>query len=347
MYVPTKDREITEPIIKSVFPSFFNPLIHRAFRPALLVSLAAQHFLSQIKRSDIVYLWPGTPLSLYRSIRGRGIPIIMERVNTHRQTAKEILDVEYSSLKLTPDYIVTAESIKEETEKLISSDYVFSPSPHVTESLVRVGISSSKILQSTYGWAPYRLQPSQGIVDTPNQKSSNHCTFLFVGTICVRKGAHLLLEAWQNFNSKCSLLLKGNIRFDNSLHRAYVSNRKENIHFIPYSRNVSETFADADIFIFPTLEEGSPLVVYEAMAMGLPIITTPMGAGSVVRNGIDGLVVSPHNQQQLVEAMRALATNHELRVELGRNARKRAMDFTWDKVAASRAAMLNRCFLGQ
>jgi glycosyltransferase involved in cell wall biosynthesis len=271
----------------------------------------------------------------------------MERVNTHRQIAKEILDAEYARVTTPRDYSISADSIQEENAKLELANCVFSPSPHVTDSLLRAGISSSRILQSTYGWSPQRLTTPKIVDGSSEANNLGHCCFLFVGTICIRKGAHLLLDAWNQGISNSSLVLKGRNQLDQSYCNPSLPCSANNLSFLPYSRNVTETFADADVFVFPTLEEGSPLVVYEAMAMGLPVITSPMGAGSIVRDGIEGFVVSPHDQQSLIAAMRMLASKPDLRHELGRNAKIRSMDYTWDKVAESRAHMLSQFFADQ
>jgi glycosyltransferase involved in cell wall biosynthesis len=81
--------------------------------------------------------------------------------------------------------------------------------------------------------------------------------------------------------------------------------------------------------VFPTLIEGMPLVVLEAMASGLPVITTPNGPGDVVRDGIDGFVVPIRDPGAIIEKLEFLRANPDQRAEMGRNARERALCFTW------------------
>ena len=81
--------------------------------------------------------------------------------------------------------------------------------------------------------------------------------------------------------------------------------------------------------MFPTLVEGMPLVVLEAMASGLPVITTPNGPGDIVRDGVDGFLVPPRDVDAIVDRLALLRTNLELRQEMSFNAREQAQRFTW------------------
>ena len=86
--------------------------------------------------------------------------------------------------------------------------------------------------------------------------------------------------------------------------------------------DVPNAYSAADVYVFPSLVEGSSLSVYEAMASGLPIITT-VNAGTLVRDGIEGFIVPPRNSDAIADAVERLA-NPALRAEMGRAARRRA-----------------------
>ena len=87
-------------------------------------------------------------------------------------------------------------------------------------------------------------------------------------------------------------------------------------------------FQKSDVFVYPSLYEGSALAIYEALASGLPVITTP-NSGSVVRDGVEGFIVPIRDVDTLKEKILLLYENKELREEMGQNARKRAEEFTW------------------
>jgi len=98
-----------------------------------------------------------------------------------------------------------------------------------------------------------------------------------------------------------------------------------------------------DVFLLPTLCEGSATVTYEALAAGLPVITTP-NAGSVVRDGLDGFIVPIRDPEAIAEKLELLARDRELLRWMSDNARERAREFTVEKygdrlIPTLRAAM--------
>jgi glycosyltransferase involved in cell wall biosynthesis len=88
-------------------------------------------------------------------------------------------------------------------------------------------------------------------------------------------------------------------------------------------------YRESDVFVFPTLLEGMPLVVLEAMACGLPVITTANGPGDIVRDGVDGFIVPARDADVISERLERLYRDPELRATMGRNASARAREFDW------------------
>jgi glycosyltransferase involved in cell wall biosynthesis len=83
----------------------------------------------------------------------------------------------------------------------------------------------------------------------------------------------------------------------------------------------------ADVFLLPSVCEGSATVTYEAMGAGLPVIATP-NTGSVVRDGTDGFIVPVRDADAVVAKVELLANEPDLRRHMGEQARARASDFT-------------------
>jgi glycosyltransferase involved in cell wall biosynthesis len=81
---------------------------------------------------------------------------------------------------------------------------------------------------------------------------------------------------------------------------------------------------------------------FEALGTGLPIVTTSMGTGGVIRHGQEGLVVAPHDQEALIGALRELAGDAEKRRTMGEAGRIRAADYTWDKIARRRYGLIKK-----
>src|SRR5262249_11308352 len=87
-------------------------------------------------------------------------------------------------------------------------------------------------------------------------------------------------------------------------------------------------YAWADVFLLPSVCEGSATVTYEALAAGLPVVCTP-NTGSVVRDGVDGFIVPVGDVDAIVERLERLA-DPSLRAEFSVRARGRAAEFTLD-----------------
>lgn len=296
---------------------------------------AEQRFLRDINHYDAAYLWPATSLQTLKQIKQIGKPIFLERINCYTGKAKQILDDAYTRLGLRPQHTITPEMISQEEVEVDLADFIFCPSPAVKQSFVLAGVPEHKLLLTSYGWSPQRF-PTIPVKDFPTREA---VTVLFVGSICVRKGAHLLLQAWEQAGVKGQLMLCGDIEPAIQATCGDILERADVVH-LRYNSNIAFAYRDADIFAFPSLEEGSPLVMYEAMAHGLPVVTSPMGGGGIVNHGLNGIVLDPYDQQAWVAALRQLASAPELRQQLGTSAQQTAAAYTWPKVAASRNAMV-------
>jgi glycosyltransferase involved in cell wall biosynthesis len=90
---------------------------------------------------------------------------------------------------------------------------------------------------------------------------------------------------------------------------------------------VAQHYAWADVFLLPSISEGSAGVCYEALAAGLPVITTP-NAGSVVRYGVDGFVVPIRDPEAIAEQLLRLARDRELLGVMALSSVARTAEFT-------------------
>jgi glycosyltransferase involved in cell wall biosynthesis len=315
--------------------------INRTFQPKndWMLRLVEKRYLSGIQRGDAVNLYRACTLRLLEAFKAKGAVVMIEMMSTMAHTGIRILEDAYRRAgwpihhDLGPREL--QEDLDQELRKAQRADFFFSPSPLVAESLRAVGVPDHKILATSYGWDPQRFTGPA----TRALPEISGLTLLFVGTVSERKGAHLLLEAWRRLRLDGRLLLVGPMGL-------YMATQvpdlltQPGITHVPWHDDVAPYFRSADMFVFPTLDEGSPLVIYEAMGMGLPIITSPMGAGEVLRHGKEGLVIDPDDQDALIGAIRLLAGDADLRRSLGEAARVRAAEYTWDRVAARRHELI-------
>lgn len=203
------------------------------------------------------------------------------------------------------------------------TDLFLSPSTFSTKCLLGWGIPERKIVEIPFGVDTEHYRPAKCRVPGPVR-------FCFSGGISKRKGADALLRVWKSLSlPDAELHLYGRVREDVAADLRGAANVVCHGH-IP----LSEELPRNDVYVFPSTLEGSAKSVYEALACGLPVITTP-NAGSVIRDGIDGFIVECGDDDALREAMMRLYQDAALRTAYGQNARSRAEEYTWDRYARS------------
>jgi glycosyltransferase involved in cell wall biosynthesis len=93
---------------------------------------------------------------------------------------------------------------------------------------------------------------------------------------------------------------------------------------------IAGEYQQADVFVLPSLAEGSAEVTYEALAAGLPVITT-RASGSVVRDRVEGRIVPERDPAALADAIEQVVGDRALRDRMAVAARARARDYTWPR----------------
>jgi glycosyltransferase involved in cell wall biosynthesis len=288
------------------------------------------------------YIWPDISLETVRKLKRANITMFREMINCHRGSAKIILDDAYVRIGAKPQHTITDASALAEQEILEAVDYIFCPNQMVEDSLLAHGLPASKLISTSYGWDPVRLRGSNALL-----KPYDGITVVFAGTICVRKGCHLLLDYWAQSKTRGRLVLAGALEETIKEKCADLLARND-VLVLDFVPDVGALYRSADIFVFPSLEEGGPQVTYEACGCGLPVITTPMGAGRIVRQDREGFVLDPYDREGWINAIRTLANDHDRRRAMGIAAAERAQSFVWNAVAIRRQQhMLNRLAIGE
>lgn len=288
--------------------------------------LARHVVLRSVRPGDVIYVWPPFDLKLITRAQDLGAIVVAERTNCMAHTCLEVLSRAYARRELSiPKGWYPPRRIDEERDHMLQCDFVTAPNVLVTQSLLEAGIAENRILETFYGFNPARLATAIGI-----ERPQRPPVFAFVGHGIVRKGLDVLLEAWEQAALQGTLLLAGPI--DDELRRAYASTlARPDVKELGYVKDIASVYAASDVFVFPTHEEGGPQVIYEATGCGLPSIVSPMGAGRIVRHGIECLMIDPLDVDGLASALTKLAKDGPLRRAMGAAAATRAAEFTWAK----------------
>ncbi len=203
------------------------------------------------------------------------------------------------------------------------ADYILVGSTFVRESFIAEGVPAEKLAVIPYGADTRLFEPAE-----KEKRDGQGLRLLFVGQLGQRKGISYLLDAVRQTAAEGdSLTLVGQIPGSGQALAPY-RNQFRHVPHVPRIE-LREIYRQADVFVFPTLVEGMGLVVLEAMASGLPVITTPNGPGDIVRDGVDGFLVPPRDVDAIVDRLQRLRADPQLRSEMGRSARERASEFTW------------------
>jgi glycosyltransferase involved in cell wall biosynthesis len=189
--------------------------------------------------------------------------------------------------------------------------------------------------------------------------------FLYAGYLTKRKGIGVLLEAWQG--ARGMGLEVGRVGEEASGERKHFD--RDNFEILKQNAELRlvgggeqpsalplgvvclgqtpreallREMSEADAFVFPSLFEGFALVILEAMAAGLPVITTPNTAGpDLIKDGKEGLIVPAGDVEALRTAMESLLNNPERARAMGRAAHEMAKEYTWERYGERWEAMLH------
>ncbi len=270
---------------------------------------------------DIFHGWNGQCLSSLKEAKKRGAVTVVERSSSHILTQMELIKEEYETygIKLEPELNVVIERCLREYEV---ADYISLPSRFVYDSFLKRGFDRKRLILIPLG------------VDTekyrPGEKKDETFRVLFMGQVSLRKGVQYLLKAFSELKLKNSeLLLVGGIGKDmKGIFPEY--EKRINLKHINWSNDIGSICQRSSIFVFPSVEEGSALVNYIAMACGLPVITT-FNSGSLVKDGEGGFLVPIRDVEALKEKILYFYENPQEIKAMGASAREEIENYTWEK----------------
>jgi glycosyltransferase involved in cell wall biosynthesis len=166
---------------------------------------------------------------------------------------------------------------------------------------------------------------------------------LFAGDLrSPRKGLSTLLRALSLLPEPVMLLVAGDARGSPFVEEARTLGLAERVMFLGFRRDMPLLMRAADLFAFPALYEPFSLVVLEAMASGLPVVTTTAaGASELIIQGVNGVALEdPDDHRALARAMQGILDDRDLSHALGRAARATALQYTWAHTMSRLEAIL-------
>ncbi len=205
----------------------------------------------------------------------------------------------------------------------------------LTTRIVTVSNACRESLEQQVGYGRSLDVVYNGILDSPVVPPADgvsppwkkaYPTIGFVGELHPRKGVHVLLEALQQVDSTCELVLLGNGDADYTAELEDVAGRSRHpVHFLGFRDDVQDLYHWIDLLVLPSLNfESFGMVIIEAMRFGIPVICSDFGGmKEVVADGETGLVVPAGDPQALADAMNRLLGDAVFRGRMGKAGRAR------------------------
>ena len=272
-----------------------------------------------VSKCDIYHGWCGYSLMGIKRAKKLGAITIVECASPHPRS--KLLSDEFK--KYHKEFQVDEKIIKRNEVELAAADYILIPSDFVEKSFLEKGYDKNRLIKIPFGVDLKNFS-------TTKNKNDNKFRVIFVGSVQLRKGIQYLLKAWDELKLKnAELLVVGRIWPDaQEVCKNYFDN--PTIKFLGFDSNPKKYYEKSDVFVFPSIEEGSALVSYEAMASGLPLIVTP-NTGSVMRDGKEGFIIPIRNVNKLKEKIKYMYNHPEIVKKMGKNARKLVEQYSWEK----------------
>lgn len=160
---------------------------------------------------------------------------------------------------------------------------------------------------------------------------------LFAGALHPIKGLAYLIEAITYIKDKNKqLILVGDgderIQLEELVKKLKLEKYVTFIGKVPYNE-VFKYMVASNIFVLSSLSEGLPNVILEAMASGLPIVSTRVGGiPEIIKVGENGFLVEPKNPQQIAEKINLFLEDNKLREKISKNNKQKAKEFSWESV---------------
>jgi Glycosyl transferases group 1 len=272
----------------------------------------------QLQPGDHIIATYGTANASFQTVRAQGGKTFLEAGNSHPENFWTILSEEARRWN-SPFPPVARHHYERSVEMLKDVDYVLSASSFVAKSYLERGFKPEQILPHSRAIDLSAFKPSPG----PRPKG-RPLTLMTTGTLCLRKGSPYLFEAFRLIQKKrpgTRFVMRRILANDfKQLVPRYADLPVTWLEVMPHAE-LAARVREADIFILPSLEDGLALTVVEALACGVPVITTRnTGASDMIIPGRNGEIVPIRDAGAIAEAVfkwedRIMTEKEKLKIE--------------------------------
>jgi glycosyltransferase involved in cell wall biosynthesis len=201
---------------------------------------------------------------------------------------------------------------------------------------------------------PFSPMSQKLIVDRPDTCQGARVRVLFVGSLLEKKGIFVLLDAVRELRARLPAFVATYVgtgpcgaELAARVEAAGLSELVELRGGLFREADLLAAFDEADVFVLPSYAEGFPRVIFEAMARGVPVVSTRVsGMGGLLADGTDAVLVDPGSPGQLADAIQAVVRDGALRRRLIENGREMACRHSREETVRRRAELIRRAARG-
>lgn len=269
-------------------------------------------------------------------------PRILFQLHPHPASVRSILQRERqlhpdcaSSLDKEWELALPEEDYRQLVNEAAMAQHVIAASNFTKSTLVAAGTEAERVAV-----IPYGIDCGRYSAGVRSRSAGEPLRLLFVGTLGQRKGIKYLVQALEMLpRDSVQLTVCGRAVDDMAL----FTKSSARIQLFPSigAEGLLAAYQSAHVFVFPSLAEGFAQVLLEAMASGLPVIsTTSTAAPDLIRHGKEGFITQPGSATELAVHIEGFLRQPEILSPMSAAARRRAEHFTWQRFRKSVAAFV-------
>lgn len=299
-----------------------------------------------LNRSRYNRFSPGIILDLHKLMKKKQIHVVRThryRSNLYGRLAALLAGVPAIIASVHDNYRTDKRPARRVINRILSkiTDKIVAVSEDIKKDIIRYDkVDPSKIEVIPNGIDVERFNP-KNTTDIRKEFSLEESDIIigFVGRIVPAKGLEYLLDAFpyvkEEFKSIKLLIVGEGSLVEELKEKAKKNSIFDNIIFTGRRRDIPEILSGINIFVMPSIAEGLPNALLEAMAMGKPIVATEVGGiPEVIKNRFNGILVPPRDTRALATAMKELIGNAQVAAKMGQAARDLVQDnFTIKAIA--------------